>query len=149
VSTASRWLTWTPSQPKIIDASLKTEPAKPSKPSFAGFAGSVSEEQPIIRQELEPSSVSPPTADCPYSLPKGVRLIRYEKRAPRVTITLCSVVEDVAKFIGHALVELDARLHSPVQIRAGDSVFELLSKLADCGLELHLEWPPVNPDRSG
>ena len=40
-----------------------------------------------------------------------------------------------------ARAELSARLHSPVQIRAGDSVFELLTKLADCGLELAIESP--------
>jgi hypothetical protein len=59
-----------------------------------------------------------------------------------VAVTVCSVVTDVPRFIQHALAELDARLHRPVQIKAGDSVFELLSKLADCGLELRLEWPP-------
>jgi hypothetical protein len=55
---------------------------------------------------------------------------------------VCSVVTEPEKYIRVALSELEARLHRPVQIRAGDSVFQLLSKLADCGLELHLEWPP-------
>ena len=86
--------------------------------------------------------VSKPPAACPYTLPEGVKLLRYERKTPPVAVTVCSVVNDVPKFIRHALAELNARLHHPVQIRAGDSVFELLSKLADCGLELHLEWPP-------
>jgi hypothetical protein len=50
-------------------------------------------------------------------------------------------VTDIPKFIQHALDELDARLNQPIQIRAGDSVFELVSKLADCGLEVRIEWP--------
>lgn len=59
-----------------------------------------------------------------------------------MAVTVCSVVADLDKFMRHALGELEARLHHPVQIKAGDSVFELLSKLADCGLELRVEWPP-------
>lgn len=52
-----------------------------------------------------------------------------------------SVVTDVDKFIRHYLEELDARLHNPVQIRGGGSVFEILSKLAEGGLELAIEGP--------
>jgi len=62
-----------------------------------------------------------------------------------VPVTVCSIVADVPKFIKHALAELDARLHNPVQIKAGDSIFELISKLADCGLEVRLEWPERKP----
>ena len=82
------------------------------------------------------------SAECPYTLPEGVKLVQFTRKAPPVAVTVCSVVMDVPKFIRHALTELDARLHHPVQIKAGDSLFELLSKLADCGLELHLDWPP-------
>ena len=77
---------------------------------------------------------------CP-PLPKGVRLVRYEPRTPPVGIRLVSVVNDVDKFIRHYLEELDARLHHPVQIRGGGSVFEILSKLAEAGLELAIEPP--------
>jgi hypothetical protein len=85
-------------------------------------------------------------------LPEGVKLLRYEKKSPPVAVTVLSVINDVPKFIRHALAELDARLHHPIQIKAGDSVFDLLSKLGDCGLELRLEWPPKrtieNPPQS-
>ena len=94
--------------------------------------------------EFEPGSaeglVKAPAQPPP--LPLGVRLVSYKPKAPPVAVTVCSVVTDVPKFIEHWLAELAARLHAPIQIRAGDSVFELLSKLADCGLELALEWPP-------
>jgi hypothetical protein len=77
---------------------------------------------------------------CP-PLPKGVRLVRYEPKTPPVAINLVSVVTNVDKFLRYSLAELDARLHNPVQIRAGGSVFEILSKLAEAGLELAIEGP--------
>ena len=79
-------------------------------------------------------------------LPEGLSLIRYTPKSGPVAITMCSVVTDANKFIRHALEELEARLHHPVQIKAGDSVFELLSKLGDCGLELRLEWSEREPE---
>jgi hypothetical protein len=160
----SKWLTWEPSQPRIMANPPATEPAKPPKPDFAGFEGALSGENPIIRgteptpapgtkeQREHPAPGGKTPGACPYTLPEGVRLIRYERRTRDVAVTVCSIVDDVPKFIQHALQELDARLHHPVQIKAGDSVFELLSKLADCGVELHLEWPPKriieNPPQS-
>ena len=77
---------------------------------------------------------------CP-PLPKGVRLVRYEPKKPPVAIAPISIVTDVDKFIRHYLEELEARLHSPIQIRCGGSVFEILGKLADVGLELTFEMP--------
>jgi hypothetical protein len=88
----------------------------------------------------QPGSSGEVSGDCPFSLPNGVSLVGYEKKKPPVAITTFSIVNDPEKFIRHALAELDARLHRPLQIRAGDSTFTLLSKLADCGLELRLEW---------
>lgn len=133
MSTASRWLNWKPSQHQKIDTRVKPEP---TKSSFEGFVGSSQRENRIIRRpETFPS-------ECPYPLPKGIKLIRYVPKNRPVAVTVCSVVTDVPKFIQHAIRELDARLHSPVQIRAVDSVFDLLSKLADCGVELRLVWPP-------
>jgi hypothetical protein len=159
LSAIKDWLNWTPAGDKIIRDSQETEVSKGTKPPFEPFEAPVSRESQIIRGvepapdehgrnnlEAPPAGIkrlksikSPGT--CPYTLPEGVRLVRYERKAPPVAVTVCSVVNDVPKFIGHALAELDARLHHPVQIKAGDSVFDLLSKLADCGLELRLEWP--------
>jgi len=142
MSTARRWLNWKPSGGQIIETSPRMEPSKPTELGFDGFDGSVPRETHII-QGAEPA---PETAKVyyPYTLPEGVRLVRYTPKTPPVAVTVCSVVMDIPKFIEHALAGLAARLHHPVQIKAGDSVFELLSKLADCGLELRLEWPPPN-----
>jgi hypothetical protein len=137
MSTTSRWLTWRPNQAQIIEISHETGPTKPSKLSFVGFDGSALEEKPITRDfKHAPASQSD---GCPYRLPDGLQLVRYTRKPVPVAVTVCSVVTDVPKFIRHALTELEARLQRPAQIKTGDSVFELLSKLADCGLELRLE----------
>ena len=147
----SRWLTWTPGK-QISPISADPEPTKPTKLGSEGFEGPVLGHSSKVRpgrvrqsQETTPVLVKAAT-ECP-PLPPGVRLMSYRPKQPPVAVTVCSVVTDVPKFIEHCLAELSARLHSPVQIRAGDSVFELLSKLADCGLELVVEWAPQHkPD---
>ncbi len=118
-------------------AVLKQKPACNPIPNTQPAAAGTPADLPVL--------VSAPAQ--PPALPPGVRLMSYQPKEPPVAITVCSVVTDVPKFIEHCLAELSARLHSPVQIRAGDSVFELLSKLADCGLELVVEWAPQHkPD---
>ena len=73
----------------------------------------------LVRERVEGMPAPP---DCPR-LPKGVRLIKYAPKAPPLAIELCSIVTNGEKFIQIKLAELGARLHNPVQIRAGDSVF--------------------------
>jgi hypothetical protein len=139
MSTMSRWLNWTPSEREIILDSPKIELTKLTKRDSVSFVCAFPEENEIIRG---PEAGPRPPDGCPYRLPSGVRLVRYTPKTPPIVLTVCSVVTELDKFIRVALTQLDARLHHPVQIKLGDSVFELLSKLADCGLELHLEWPP-------
>jgi hypothetical protein len=91
----------------------------------------------------EKGRLIPASAQCP-PLPLGVRLIRYLPKAPPVDVSVCLVVVDVATFISRNLEELDARLNHPVQIRSGGSVFEILARLAEVGVEVSLE-PPVGP----
>jgi len=164
VSAIKDWLNWTPCGHKIMRDSQELEVSKGTKPAFDTFDAPLSRESQIIQgPETAPDTPPGPTEQslnngdspgirgaksiktpgaCPYTLPEGVRLVRYEKKTRDVAVTVCSVVKDADKFIRRALAELDARLHYPAQIKAGDSVFELLSKLADCGLELRLGWPP-------
>jgi hypothetical protein len=90
-------------------------------------------------QEVPGSAISVPApAVCP-PLPKGVRLVCYRPKQPPVFVAPISIVADVDKFIQVYLGELDARLNHPLQIRAGGSVFEILAKLAEVGLELAIE----------
>ncbi len=122
-------------------AALRQKPARnptpDPQPKTAGAVGAPS----VPETERGPADGLVGAPAQPPPLPRGVRLVSYQPKEPPVAITVCSVVTDVPKFMEHCLAELSARLHSPVQIHAGDSVFELLSKLADCGLELAIEWP--------
>ena len=120
-------------------ALLKQKPACNPTPNAQPKAAGTPADPPVL--------VSAPAQ--PPALPPGVRLMSYRPKQAPVAVTVCSVVTDVPKFIEHCLAELSARLHSPVQIRAGDSVFELLSKLADCGLELVVEWAPQHRAEQG
>lgn len=90
----------------------------------------------------------PAPPECP-ALPGGVRLIRYEPKTPPVAIDTCSVVTDLKRFIRGELIDLDARLHSPVQIRAGHGVFTILDRLRQVGLELEIQsFPTPDTDRA-
>ena len=155
----SKWLHWQPSGTQIMATSPDGEVPKVTKVGSGTFGTALSGESSIIEPKRQPEQVDPiiekaPYTEvpkvtkalgqppCPYDIPNGVRLVSYVAKTPPVAVTVCSIVNDVPKFIRHALQELDARLHHPVQIKAGNSVFELLSKLADAGLEVCLEWPP-------
>ena len=72
-------------------------------------------------------------------LPKGVRLVRFEPKAPPVAIDVCSVVVDVSKFIQVELRALDARLINPRKIHAGFTIPQMLDRLRQVGLEVELE----------
>lgn len=136
----SNWLNWYPTDARITADPRGTEPTKPPEANSVSFGSASHAGNSIVRD----SKTAPKSLDsrCPYHLPVGVKLVRFERKAGKVLLAVYSTVEDPDKFIRRGLAELDARLHSPVQIKAGDSVFELLTKLADCGLELRLEWPP-------
>ena len=102
---------------------------------------------PLVQETKAPRAIAMPPRDTIPSttihLPRGVRLISQSSvrcpsaQAPWLRIT------DVGKFIGAQLADLDARLNSPVQIRGGGSVFEILKTLAEFGLELAIERPDV------
>jgi hypothetical protein len=95
---------------------------------------------PALRPGPLPEEVLgvPAPPECP-TLPKGVRLIRYAPKSPPVEVPPCSIVFDVEKFIRRNLEELDARLNSPIQIRAGGSVLRILGNLKEVGLEVAIE----------
>lgn len=120
--------------PPDVNKSLNIGPS-PSKSGNSGN-GCNSANTPDATQA---ASVPAPST-CP-PLPKGVRLVSYKPKTPPVAIELVSVVTDVDRFLQHYLEELDARLHHPLQIRAGGSVFEILNRLAEVGLEVAIDSP--------
>ena len=169
----NRWLYWTPSV-RITKEPSDTKPSKPTKPGSEGFEGPCRADFPITRNPrdhesqaarpeaptngttMPPSSDKrmnmPTTADksncvpgTSISLPTGVRLIKYSsfQYDPRGVAGIRII--DLEKFIKTQLTDLDARLNHPVQIRGGGSVFEILAKLADVGLELAISRPEELP----
>lgn len=78
-------------------------------------------------------------ATCPM-LPSGVRLIRYSPRTLPVVVRPCSVVTDMDKFIGSYLRDLQVRLQHP-EAYACAPLSDILSKLADAGVELKVDSP--------
>jgi hypothetical protein len=79
------------------------------------------------------------------SVPLGVRVIGYFPTQPDRGVATGMKIVNLAKFIETLLADLDARLNHPVQIRGGGSVFGILAKLADIGLELAIERPEAVP----
>jgi hypothetical protein len=148
----SKWLDWQRNA-QIIEKTAQIEPTKPTKPSSVGFEGSrstafsikhenISEQEahspigvPTTRFSFEPAAAHPPT------LPRGLRLVRYEPKQPPICIEGYAVVSDVKEFIEAELRELDARLHNPIQIRSGWGIFTILDWLRQCGVELEIVWP--------
>jgi hypothetical protein len=105
---------------------------------------------PCVAPESMGADPAPPIAEKGQHLrlPHGVRLVRYEPKPPPIAIDVCSIVVDVEKFIQTELAELDARLHSPIQIRGGWGVFTILDRLRQVGLELEIE-PVLEKPRTG
>jgi hypothetical protein len=100
--------------------------------------GKLSARKDEVRSLLCKHSLGSPVAPgCP-PLPRGVRLKSYAPKSPPILIAPWSVVTDVEKFIASYLRDLDWRLKHP-RGHAAAPLPEILSKLAEVGLELQLE----------
>ncbi len=89
----------------------------------------------ILCEVAAEASASPPP------LPLGVRLVSYAPKKPPIGIESWSVVTDVETFIRTTLADLDARLNNPVAIHGGWSVWQMLDRLRQVGLEVEIEKP--------
>jgi len=78
-------------------------------------------------------------------MPPGVKLLRYEPKAPPVALGVCSVVTDISKFIETELRDLDSRLNSPWTIRGGWSVPQILDRLRQVGVEVEIDLKGEKP----
>lgn len=133
--------------PCVLEQSPASPPTKPTEAGAQAFQ--TSKEQYSTKTPLVPAGIATTVryggscapVQCP-SLPRGVRLVRYEPKAPPISIDVCSVVIDIEKFIRGELTELCARLHNPVQIRGGWGVFTILDRLRQVGLEVEIDAPP-------
>jgi hypothetical protein len=126
-------------------------PEVETEPSIGGGGLCTTEKCPDPELPIPPKSVplicdgedsgppKPPHTERRPAMPKGVRLIRWEPKAAPVAIDVCSVVENVPKFIESELRALDSRLNNPWTIHGGFTVPQMLDRLAQAGLEVELE----------
>jgi hypothetical protein len=68
-------------------------------------------------------------------LPPGVRVLRYEPKAVPFAVASVSVVTNAGKFFRVYLTNLALRVDQPAAY-AAPSLADILSKLADAGLDL-------------
>jgi hypothetical protein len=117
----------------LANAMEKAGAPKPSKPSEPPIHPAL----PSLLAVNEVPGAQVPLA-CP-AMPRGVRLVRWEPKAPPVAIDVCSVVVDISKFIEGELRALDSRLNNPWTIHGGFTVLQMLDRLAQAGVEVELE----------
>ncbi|MFZ0963669.1 MAG: hypothetical protein WAO35_22625 [Terriglobia bacterium] len=99
--------------------------------------------------EPAPGELSPPAdtlapllEEIKASLPPGVRLVNYQPKVAPFTVAPISVVTDAGKFFRAYIADLGWRLRYP-ELRAAPPLADILSKLAEGGLELAIEPAPL------
>ena len=78
--------------------------------------------------------------DIKAMLPPGVAVLTYDAKAPPFAVSVISVVTDAEKFFHAYLRDLRWRIDHPGGY-AAPSLADILSKLAEAGLELRIESP--------
>jgi hypothetical protein len=97
-------------------------------------------EAQIIEKTPTPSVSEVPK---PPSMPKGVRLVRWEPKPAPVAIDVCSVVVDVSKFM--ELRDLNSRINFPWTIKGGWTIPQILDRLAQAGVEVEIDLKGEKP----
>ena len=146
----NKWLNWTPSDDEVTEQSAKPELTKPTKPSSVSFVSAKPGLSPIIEAPRPDATeiISEPADACsPPSptIPRGVKLIRWEPKTAPVMIDVTSIVTDVNKFIEVELRDLDSRLNNPWTIRGGWSVPQIIDRLRQAGLEVEIDVKAGRP----
>jgi hypothetical protein len=131
---------------------LEGERLKVRGPEVPEVAALVSElraqREEALRLVRERGSAPPTEDEVKRLLPLGVRVVRYAPKTPPVAVAPVSVVTNVGKFIRACLGDLESRLENPDQYSA-PPLPEILSKLADVGLELKIEDAAGVPNAHG
>ena len=82
-------------------------------------------------------STPPSLQEVQAMLPAGVRLVSYEPKQAPFTVAPASVITNAGKFYRSYLADLERRLAKPEGYHC-PPLTDILSKLADAGLELKL-----------
>lgn len=83
-------------------------------------------------------SKAPPLAEVTSILPPGVRLVSYRPKQAPFFVAPVSTVTNACKFYGAYLADLRWRIEHP-ECYGAPPLIDILSKLADAGLELRVE----------
>ena len=67
-------------------------------------------------------------------MPAGCRLLHFEPKDAPLYIDQSSVVFNVAEFVARELAELNARINDPWTVRGGWTLFQIVDRLAQCGV---------------
>ena len=97
---ASRWLTWTPPNSRVIRESQEPEPPKPPKTGFEGFGGAArgpsqqNQTKPVARERVSQRKEFPRCPKCAsYFLYREDNIGNYECE----TCGLRDITEEVAR----------------------------------------------------
>jgi hypothetical protein len=93
------------------------------------------EEAMLLIRELR--SAPPTLEEIQAILPEGVRVLRYEPKAPPFAVAPVSVVTDAGRFFRAYLKDLAWRMEHP-EGRAVPPLADILAKLSDAGLRLEI-----------
>ncbi|HXH51352.1 MAG TPA: hypothetical protein VNM47_18595 [Terriglobia bacterium] len=93
----------------------------------------------IIALLRDRESSAPSLEEIRAALPPGVRMVSYQPKEAPFAVAPVSVVTDSGKFFRAYLRDLRWRIEHPKGY-AAPPLAGILSRLADAGLELRLEW---------
>jgi hypothetical protein len=96
----------------------------------------------VIAMLRDIESKPPSLEEVQAALPPGVRLVGYQPKEAPFAVAPVSVVTDAGKFFHAYLKDLAWRLEHPDGY-AAPPLADILSKLAEAGLELRVDAPAV------
>ena len=114
----------------------------PDRPEVEGLVSELRREREAAIAFLRDRESKPPSLEeVKAVLPPGVRLVNYEPKQPPFAVAPVSIVTNAGKFYRAYLKDLAIRLAKPKGYHC-PPLADILSKLADAGLELKIEVAP-------
>jgi len=115
----------------------------PKRPEVDRLVTELRQDREAALAFLRNQESSPPTLEeVTAMLPAGVRLLRYESKPVPFAVAPVSVVTNAGKFLRAYLRDVRWRLEHPDDY-AAPPLTDILSKLADAGLELRVPKTPA------
>jgi hypothetical protein len=114
----------------------------PDRPEVEGLVSELRREREAAIAFLRDRESKPPSLEeVKAVLPPGVTLVNYEPKQPPFAVAPVSIVTNAGNFYRAYLKDLALRLAKPKGYHC-PPLADILSKLADAGLELKIEVAP-------